>query len=65
VEETGVDGGAAALDRQRGPRAEPQAHLRLRRPRPEDAAPRSDQKEVDEAKFVPIDRARFLLHPRR
>ena len=32
-------------------------------PAPEDAAPRSDQKEVDEAKFVPIDRARFLLHP--
>jgi predicted NUDIX family NTP pyrophosphohydrolase len=32
-------------------------------PAPADAAPRSDQKEVDEAKFVPIDRARFLLHP--
>jgi predicted NUDIX family NTP pyrophosphohydrolase len=32
-------------------------------PAPEDAAPRSDQKEVDEAKFVAIDRARFLLHP--
>src|SRR4030095_34704 len=32
-------------------------------PAPEGAAPRSDQKEVDEAKFVPIDRARFLLHP--
>ena len=32
-------------------------------PAPEDAAPRSDQQEVDEAKFVAIDRARFLLHP--
>jgi predicted NUDIX family NTP pyrophosphohydrolase len=32
-------------------------------PAPEDAAPRSDQKEVDEAKFVAIERARFLLHP--
>jgi predicted NUDIX family NTP pyrophosphohydrolase len=32
-------------------------------PAPGDAAPRIDQKEVDEAKFVPIDRARFLLHP--
>src|SRR6185295_13383861 len=32
-------------------------------PAPEDAMPRSDQTEVDEAKFVPIDRARFLLHP--
>lgn len=32
-------------------------------PAPEDAAPRCDQKEVDEAKFVAIDRARFLLHP--
>jgi len=32
-------------------------------PAPEDAAPRGDQKEVDEAKFVAIDRARFLLHP--
>ena len=32
-------------------------------PAPADADPRSDQKEVDEAKFVPIDRARFLLHP--
>ena len=32
-------------------------------PAPEDAAPRIDQKEVDEAKFVAIDRARFLLHP--
>jgi predicted NUDIX family NTP pyrophosphohydrolase len=32
-------------------------------PAPEGAAPRSDQKEVDEAKFVAIDRARFLLHP--
>ena len=32
-------------------------------PAPEDAVPRSDEKEVDEAKFVAIDRARFLLHP--
>lgn len=32
-------------------------------PAPEDAQPRSDGKEVDEAKFVAIDRARFLLHP--
>jgi predicted NUDIX family NTP pyrophosphohydrolase len=32
-------------------------------PAPADARPRSDQKEVDEAKFVAIDRARFLLHP--
>ena len=32
-------------------------------PAPQDAAPRIDQKEVDEAKFVAIDRARFLLHP--
>jgi predicted NUDIX family NTP pyrophosphohydrolase len=32
-------------------------------PAPVDAAPRCDEKEVDEAKFVPIDRARFLLHP--
>jgi len=32
-------------------------------PAPADADPRSDQTEVDEAKFVPIDRARFLLHP--
>ena len=32
-------------------------------PAPMDAAPRIDQKEVDEAKFVAIDRARFLLHP--
>ena len=32
-------------------------------PAPVDAAPRGDQKEVDEAKFVAIDRARFLLHP--
>jgi predicted NUDIX family NTP pyrophosphohydrolase len=32
-------------------------------PAPDDALPRSDQKEVDEAKFVAIDRARFLLHP--
>ena len=32
-------------------------------PAPEDAAPRIDEKEVDEAKFVAIDRARFLLHP--
>jgi predicted NUDIX family NTP pyrophosphohydrolase len=32
-------------------------------PAPEGAEPRSDQKEVDEAKFVAIDRARFLLHP--
>jgi len=32
-------------------------------PAPEDAAPHGDQKEVDEAKFVAIDRARFLLHP--
>ncbi len=32
-------------------------------PAPADAAPRCDQKEVDEAKFVPLDRARFLLHP--
>jgi predicted NUDIX family NTP pyrophosphohydrolase len=32
-------------------------------PAPDDAVPRSDQTEVDEAKFVPIDRARFLLHP--
>ncbi len=32
-------------------------------PAPVDAAPRCDQTEVDEAKFVPIDRARFLLHP--
>ena len=32
-------------------------------PAPDDAAPHGDQKEVDEAKFVAIDRARFLLHP--
>ena len=32
-------------------------------PAPDDAAPRCDQKEVDEAKFVAIERARFLLHP--
>ncbi len=32
-------------------------------PAPADAAPRCDQQEVDEAKFVPIERARFLLHP--
>jgi predicted NUDIX family NTP pyrophosphohydrolase len=32
-------------------------------PAPEDALPRSDQKEVDQARFVPIDRARYLLHP--
>ena len=32
-------------------------------PAPEDAAPRCDEKEVDEAKFVAIERARFLLHP--
>lgn len=32
-------------------------------PAPADAAPRCDQTEVDEAKFVAIDRARFLLHP--
>ena len=30
---------------------------------PEDASPRSDQKEVDQARFIPIDRARYLLHP--
>jgi predicted NUDIX family NTP pyrophosphohydrolase len=32
-------------------------------PAPEDAAPHGDQKEVDEARFVALDRARFLLHP--
>ena len=32
-------------------------------PAPDDASPRCDQKEVDEAKFVAIERARFLLHP--
>jgi predicted NUDIX family NTP pyrophosphohydrolase len=32
-------------------------------PAPEGAAPRSDQEEVDEAKFVAIERARLLLHP--
>jgi predicted NUDIX family NTP pyrophosphohydrolase len=32
-------------------------------PAPADAMPRCDQKEVDEAKFVALDRARFLLHP--
>jgi predicted NUDIX family NTP pyrophosphohydrolase len=32
-------------------------------PAPDDCAPRSDNQEVDEAKFVPIERARFLLHP--
>ena len=32
-------------------------------PAPPDAAPRCDHKEVDEAKFVAIERARFLLHP--
>jgi predicted NUDIX family NTP pyrophosphohydrolase len=32
-------------------------------PAPEDASPRCDQKEVDEARFIPIDRARYLLHP--
>jgi predicted NUDIX family NTP pyrophosphohydrolase len=32
-------------------------------PAPVDAAPRSDQTEVDEAKFVALERARFLLHP--
>jgi predicted NUDIX family NTP pyrophosphohydrolase len=32
-------------------------------PAPDGAEPRSDQKEVDEAKFVAIDRARYLLHP--
>ncbi len=32
-------------------------------PAPDDAAPHCDQREVDDAKFVPIERARFLLHP--
>jgi predicted NUDIX family NTP pyrophosphohydrolase len=32
-------------------------------PAPQGAAPRSDQRETDEAKFVAIERARFLLHP--
>jgi predicted NUDIX family NTP pyrophosphohydrolase len=32
-------------------------------PAPEDASPRCDQREVDEARFIPIDRARYLLHP--
>ncbi len=32
-------------------------------PAPEGAAPRSDQKEVDEARFMALERARFLLHP--
>lgn len=32
-------------------------------PAPADAAPHCDDKEVDEAKFVPLERARFLLHP--
>lgn len=32
-------------------------------PAPEGCVPRRDGTEVDEAKFVPIERARFLLHP--
>jgi predicted NUDIX family NTP pyrophosphohydrolase len=32
-------------------------------PAPDDALPRSDQTEVDQARFIPIDRARYLLHP--
>jgi predicted NUDIX family NTP pyrophosphohydrolase len=32
-------------------------------PAPQDASPRCDQKEVDEAKFVSLDRARLILHP--
>jgi predicted NUDIX family NTP pyrophosphohydrolase len=32
-------------------------------PAPADAAPRCDQREVDRAQFIAIDRARLLLHP--
>ncbi len=32
-------------------------------PAPEDALPRCDETEVDEAKFIAIERARLLLHP--
>jgi predicted NUDIX family NTP pyrophosphohydrolase len=32
-------------------------------PAPDDAAPRCDEKEVDRAQFIPVDRARLLLHP--
>jgi predicted NUDIX family NTP pyrophosphohydrolase len=32
-------------------------------PAPADAAPRCDEKEVDRAQFIAIERARLLLHP--